>query len=221
MNNNISDSLKETYNDYISISRSFNRKPFRIRKDFDKFCEDENYKPTMVLTKWFTKHPEINRKLFFEATMYFLKGQDYVPITEFIKTKAVTNYAQYCKLLDSMDLTNKKTLSRCVDSFKFIREFCKDKGISPNEYIAHKEPNSNFSFLIHIKQHRVCKYSLFIYDKYFSTLRSLYRDQEIWTHYLGEGDFSPFFLLKRWENSVIYKKVATAALNKINKQPTK
>ena len=63
--------VKVVYNDHLAFTRGFHRKPFRIKKNFKGFTEDTRYRHYMQLALWFDKHPEINRKMYFEATLYF------------------------------------------------------------------------------------------------------------------------------------------------------
>lgn len=210
----VTDEIKRVYNDHLIVSRSFHRQPFRLKKNFDKFEEDNRFKYYAKLAKWFRIHPEINRTIYFEATLFFHKDEKVVPIKEYCKSKSLTNYVEYVKILSTLELDNPKSLQRCVDGFKYIKTYCEEVGINVTDYIQHKEtPNSHYVFLKHVKQARVSIYSLFPFMDFFDILKTLYRDSEVWLFYLE--DLSPNFYLKRYENSVKYKQLATQALTKV------
>ena len=154
-NGGVTEEIKQTYNDHLSVSRSFRRKPFRLRKKFDGFEEDPRFRPYRTLTRWFNKHPEINRKLFFEATLYFHQDEELVPITEYTKTKSITNYTQYCKILETLNLDNPKRLDRVVDSFKFVKNFLKENNLTKSDYIINDSESIYPQIFQHIKSRDV------------------------------------------------------------------
>jgi len=204
----ITEEIKQTYNDHLSVSRSFRRKPFRLRKKFDGFEEDPRFRSYRTLTRWFNKHPEINRKLFFEATLYFHQDEELVPITEYTKTKSITNYTQYCKILETLNLDNPKRLDRVVDSFKFVKNFLKENNLTKNDYIIN-DPESIYPQIFqHIKSRDVDIYFGFAFPNFFDELKKLYRSKEDWSFYLKNDNFSPNFLLKRYQESVKYRKLS-------------
>jgi len=210
--------VKQIYNDHLSISRSFRRKPFRIRKDFKNFKEkDTRYKYYAKLSNWFEKHPEINCRLYFEATLFFHKDEDIVHIKEYCKSKALSNYTQYVKIIKTLNLDNPKSLKMCVDGFNFISEFCEKENIHPREYLTHKPSDkSNYSFLKHIKNMEVNVYLLFSFNSFYSQLKEIYRDIELWNFYLE--DLSPTVMLNRYEGSEKFKSLSEQALQKIIKK---
>lgn len=202
----ITDELKTVYNEHLCVSRKFNRKPFRPRKDFSKFEEDDRFRHYYFLTRWFKKHSHINMTLFFEATLYFNRNQSHIPITEYIKSSAMTNYTQYCKIVDSLSLTNPKSIEFCVESFKFIRSYCKERGIDPKSYLEYREAEeAQPIYLTHVKGHKVCRYALFAFDGYYKKIERVYREPEMWGWYFGNGDLSPFVFLKRYEGCDKFK----------------
>jgi hypothetical protein len=217
---NVSTEVKELYNLHLHTSRTFRRKPFRARKKFEDFEEDPRYPHYLFLTKWFRKHSDINRQMFFEATLYFHKEEEFIHIKEYAtKSQALTNYVQYCKIIDGLDLDNPKSLRFCMESYKFIRKFCKEKGVKLSEYLEYREAGCQPHFWIHIKGHNICRYSLFPFPDYDTKLKRLYREQELWGMYLGSGDFSPFFFKQRYDASKKYKKLSKEIKLKVENTP--
>ncbi len=210
----VSNETKRVYNDYLASCRSFKRKPFKIRKDFNKFEKNDYYRKYVYLAKWFKLHPEINRQLYFEATLYFNSDLDIVPIADYCKPKALKNYFQYLKMLETLDLDNIKSLTICKEGFVFISKFCKEQGINVSEYITFREdPTFNYTFLKHIKNNNISVYQIFAFDDAYAILKTLYRDMELWNFYIGSN--TPLFYLQRYNNSVKYKQLAKQAILKI------
>jgi hypothetical protein len=206
--------VEALYNDHLSISRSFRHKPFRLRKDFSKFKEDKRYRHYVQLYKWFNIHPEIDKRLYFEATLFFHKDEEIVGIKEYCKTKALSNYTQYVKIVNSLDLDGDKQLDMCKKTFEFIVLYCESFGITIDEYITHKEhPDENYAFLYHIKEQKINVYALFSFFNFTKILKMVYRDKEMWEFYMG--DFTPEVLWQRYEKSTKFKSLSTLIKNKL------
>lgn len=212
----ISQELKDVYNEHLYATRTFNRQPFKAKKNFDKFKEHKDYRHYFSLSKFFKKHTDINQRLFFEATLYFHKDEKFISIKEYVKTTALKNYIQYCKLIDGLDLTNPKSIEFLKDSYKFIYNFCKEKDIQVKDYLSYQKEGQQPNFLIHLKGHKVCRYSLFSFPEYFNKLKLLYREPELWDMYMGSGDFNPNFYLKRYDASVKFKQLSKKFRNKLS-----
>lgn len=210
MKNNkvVSEDIKNLYNKHLHTTRTFRRKPFRARKKFEGFENDDNFRHYEFLVKWFKKHPDINIQLFFEASLYFNRNEEFIPIKFYAtKTQALTNYTQYCYVIDGLNLDNKKSLLFCLESFKYIQRFCIEKNIDPRNYLTYKEEGDCYpKFWLHVKGYHVCKYSLFVYEEYYNEMRNLYRESEAWGLFIGNLDFSPIFYKERYLKSNKFKK---------------
>jgi hypothetical protein len=216
--NNIEDEtpniVKVVYNDHLAFTRGFHRKPFRIKKNFKGFTEDSRYRHYMQLALWFDKHPEINRKMYFEATLYFNRGVGIIPISTYCHPKSLTYYTKYIKVINCLDLDDPKSLERCISGFKFIRNFCRENDIKVAEYANYLvRGNATYSSIMHVKRGDVCIYSLFAFHGFRDVLKSLYKDRDVWDFYIG--DTTPLFLTQRWLNSVKYQTLATKARTQI------
>ena len=209
--------IERIYNEHLATSRTFHNKPFKLRKNFDGFQDDERYKYYARLHNWFEKHPEINRKLYFESMLFFNRDIEIVNIKEYCKSRALTNYSQYLRIIKSLDLDNPKTLKMCADSFEFIYNFCFQHNISLSEYVTYKNSdNEYYVFLNHVKKADVLIYALFAFGNFASILKELYRDNEAWDFYIG--DFTPLFLTTRFNNSEKFKPLTKLLLEKYNKK---
>ena len=189
--------------------------PFRIKKNFKDFEKNEDYRRYDALSRFFMNKPEIDIDTFFEATSYFLSDVEFIPINEFTKSKALTNYVEYIKILDALDLDDRKSLEWCISTFKFINKFLKENNIKRREYLEFKSTNGAHDFWIHIKRNNVCKYALFMFPSFRKKLDELYLDSELWEFYLGKSEFSSTFLWQRWNKCAKFKTVSETLYNKL------
>ena len=207
--------IEKVYNAHMILNRKRKGQPFRVKKDFKDFENHKDYRHYLALANFFNKKPEIDVDTFFEATSYFLSDVDYIPIAEFAKSKALTNYVEYIKILDALDLDDKKNLEWCISTFKFINKFLKANNLKRREYLDFKSTSGSSDFLVHIKRNNVCKYALFVFPSFRNKLDELYRDSELWEFYLGKSEFSSTFLWQRWNKCVKFKTVSEALYNKL------
>lgn len=207
--------IEEVYNTHLILNRVRKGQPFRIKKNFDKIEQHKDYQHYKTLANFFESKPEIQVQLFFDATAYFLKDVDYIPIKEFATSKALTNYVEYLKVLETLDLDTQENLKWGLDSFKFINKFLKGNNISPSEYLDFKSTAGGEDFWVHIKRGEITKYVLFQFPDFRKKLNELYRDPELWEFYLGKYDFNPTFLWKRWDRCVKFKLLARKLYQKL------
>jgi hypothetical protein len=202
--------VKVVYNDHLAFTRGFHHKPFRIKKNFKGFAEDSRYRHYLQLAMWFDKHPEINRRLYFEAALYFNRDISIIPISNYCHPKGLTYYTKYVKVINCLNLDDPKSLKGCIEGFKFIRKFCRENGIKVSDYVNHfVRGNATYSCIIHVKRGDVCIYSLFAFHNFKDVLKSLYKDRDVWEFYIGDN--TPLFLSQRYLNSVKYQTLATKA----------
>ena len=216
-NDEIPDIVKEVYNDHLIATKVFHRKPFKRRKNFKGFKEDPKYIQYHKLAIWFDRHPNINRKLFFEAYLYYHPKMFAIPIKYYIQPRALTFYRRYRKMLESMNLDDSNMLNIAVDSFKFIRKFCHEKDINFDEYMSYKEDtNVTYSWLKHVKEGNVIIYVLFAKNGFIDVLKNLYKDVDVWDFYIGRE--TPYFYQKRWLSSSKFQTLARKAIKIVTKQ---
>lgn len=155
---------KYIYNCYLETSRKFNNKPFRYRKDFDGFEETPEYASVAKLSKFFSKFPHLNVKDFFEAP-YFVYGEDFFDLQFYNSQRAIKSYTIYQNSFIPNNPDHDQTLEKIKDSFIFIYKFCKEQGVNMSDYIKYKQEGSNcHSFLLHLKERKICLYPLFSYE---------------------------------------------------------
>ena len=95
---------KSIYNTYLRVSRTKQNKPFRYRKNFDKFDDDPSFVFVKKLSLFFTKFPHIKLNDFFEAPYnVYLDNSPYYDLKYYTTPKAVKVYGLYMKKRDAED----------------------------------------------------------------------------------------------------------------------
>lgn len=153
----MTDFQKRIYNSHLAISRKMRDKPFRIRKDFthmDQLTLDQ----LSSLERFFNSYPNINIDDYFSAP-YSIFEDEYFGFEYFLTTKAKKAYAQYMKKMEIDDPDSEGSLKRLAESLKFIKDFCKEKSLTLEEYPVYIE--SNLPCMIdHLKNHHINMYAL-------------------------------------------------------------
>lgn len=160
------------YNKFLAVSRSSLNKPFKLRKDFTDFEDNENYFYVRKLGLFFKKFDKIEIDEFFKAP-YMVYNKDQMYDIKFYTTqKALKIYTLYqTKKMDELpDSLNQ--LYFIKNSLNFILKFCKRENIQPRDYIDHKT-NDMYSFILHLKEHKISIYVLFGFERGESSLKSL------------------------------------------------
>ena len=159
--NVITSKEKDIYNKFLAISRSSVNKPFKLRKNFDNFEENENYLYIKKLNLFFNKFSHIEIDEFFKAPYVVYENiTDSLDLKFYTSRKALKLYTMYQtkKLNEPPDSLNQ--LFFIKKSLSFILNFCTLNNIPVDEYTSHTT-NSVYTFILHLKEHRISIYTLF------------------------------------------------------------
>ncbi len=197
---------KRVYNMWLSITRSCYGKPFKFRSNFDDFESNKNYAYLKKLSTLFSRTPHLMRKEYFEAP-YFIYGKTkYYDLKFYSSLKAISAFTKYLK----KDIND---LDHIVDSFKFIINFCLEKGIELNEYPFYKSVVYN-DCLKHIKDHYVSPLIAFIFPELYVIISNL--DDDVFSLYYGDMDFEK--LQTKYENSPELIELSISCKKKVSKK---
>lgn len=154
----MTDSQKRIYNSHLAISRKMRDKPFRIRKDFSDMDQSKlDYLAS--LERFFNSYNNIKIDDYFSAPYRIFEDTDYFDLEFFLTSKAKKAYSQYMKKIEMDDPDSESSLKRLVDSLKFVKNFCKEKGLTLEQYPVYIE--SNLPCMIdHLKNHHINMYCL-------------------------------------------------------------
>lgn len=178
----ISEFDKLVYNTFLRTYRTKNKLPVKLRKNFEKI-DDKTFVQIKKLSSFLKRFPHIKIEDFFTAPYLLYPDEKYFPIEYFTSLKATKAYTtfQQKKINDNPD--SDAQLQNIKESLVFINRFCTEKNINPSQYIYHKT-NNEFSFLLHLKEHKVNIYTLLGFVNFEKTLRT--RDPEVVKFIIGE-----------------------------------
>lgn len=177
---------KQIYNSFLKVSRSRNKLPFRFRKNFDSF-DATKMMQVKKLAIFFKKFPHIKIEEYFSAPYEIYPDEKYFDLNYFTSLKATKSYSLYNKKIVFSEPDSSEQLLSIKESLRFILNFCKEKNIDPINYINHKT-NNEYSFVVHLKEHKVNIYVLFGYINFEKAFKA--RDAEILKFILGEEFFN-------------------------------
>jgi hypothetical protein len=152
----ISDKQRYIYNTHLAVSRKSKNLPFRKRIDFDKLDEDK--KSSLIkLERMFSSYPEINMETFFESPYKHYNDVEYFDLKYYTTNKAKKDYTQHIQQLELLSPDNEESLKRVVSGLNFVKNFCKERGLTLSDYHSYSEKNIP-SVLEHLKKHHINYY---------------------------------------------------------------
>ena len=165
----LTNSQKQLYNQHLSTYKRRQNKPYTTRADFDTFVKDkpEDYQCLIRLDNFFTNHPAVNRKLFFDAPYKIYEDKDFFNLGYYNSQAAIKSYTLYLKQLSEQSPDSASQLEFITDSLKFIHQFCMDKKIYLRQYFEHSE-GQNLSWVANFANHNTSIYALIGFT-YFGT----------------------------------------------------
>jgi hypothetical protein len=208
----LSEKQKTIYNWFVRAQRINNNKPFRPRKNFDKF-DEEKYLPDLIkIEKIFEKSPHLFRKEYFDAP-YILHSKDkdrFLPLNYYSSIKGITACTSYFKLLQQQNPDEQLDFIR--DSLKFIVEFCLKHKIGFYDYINYKTIAQK-DCLKHLKQHYISWYVVLSFPGFLKLVQQMPNDE--FTLYFG-SDIDLNNLISRWSESIIARPYLEKKLKEMN-----
>ena len=177
---------KHIYNTFLRVSRSRNKQPFKLRKNFEK-VDNELYVGLKKVSSFLKRFPHIKIEDYFNAPYNLYPDEQYFPLEYFHSLKATRAYTLAMKQQENLDPDSAEQLTNIKESLVFIKRFCNEKSISPVDYINHKT-NNEYSFVLHLKEHKVNIYSLLGYLGFEKNIKQ--RDAEIIKFIIGEDFFN-------------------------------
>lgn len=208
--NDISRELKHIYDIFLKVRAEVENRPYRTRKNFS------NFKDMCFLEKlgrFFSSYPYINKEHYFRAPYKVWNDVTFYNLEFYTKRKALKCYVEYKKYLLTLSPDDNFHLKGVINSFSFIKNFCKQKNIPPNKYLEHKE--GIFSFLTHLKEDKISIYSLFVWDE-FRNIFKLGVDSELKNMLYGNMYLDYDILYRKYINSKKCRQLTKKCLQKIN-----
>lgn len=158
MSEELTESQKRIYNTHLSVSRGLQGKPFKYRKNFEKL-EERTAQLLKKLDTFFKTYDHIDQRDFFTAPYKIYPDSSYYDLEYFSTRKAIKAYSQYIKTLELLDPDNSESLIRLKDGLVFVYNFCKEKGLTMDQYELYIEETLP-CYIEHLKMHKINYYTL-------------------------------------------------------------
>lgn len=111
------------------------------------------------LDKFFSSCPKVDWNSYFAAPYHVFPEDTKYNLEYYTTQKAKKTYATYMQALEIEDPDNPDSLLRVQQGFKFVYQFCKDKGLTFETYPLYVE-DSLPCFVDHLKNHQISFYTL-------------------------------------------------------------
>ena len=111
------------------------------------------------LERFFNSYQNIKIDDYFSAPYVIFEDDDYFDLEFFLTSKSKKAYSQYMKKIEMDDPDSESSLKRLVDSLKFVKNFCKEKGLTLENYPLYIEHNLP-CMIDHLKNHHINMYAL-------------------------------------------------------------
>jgi hypothetical protein len=171
---NVTAHEQHIYNTHLKVQRTRRNQPFKYRKDFSNI-EPQTQRYLQKISQFLKKHSHINLNEFIVAPFKIYPDEEFFNLEYYTTLKATKAYTSYQQKLLTMSPDSQEQLENTQKALKYILQFCIDNDIPVTEYINHKT-NNIYSFLLHLKEHRVNVYCLFGFNSFDKNIKSVDSD---------------------------------------------
>jgi hypothetical protein len=158
------------YNTYLKYSRGKLGMPYRVRKHWEGFETSTAFPKVNKLKNFFSRNQNVSIEDFFNAPYTIYPGESGFDLDFYASQKAIKIYSLFLKKqMHQLSPDDDFHLKHISKGLKFILEFCRERGIEIDDYIAYKDGVQS-SFIVHIKERKISLYNLFgfnQFEKYF------------------------------------------------------
>ena len=166
---------KHIYNTFLGTSRTRQNLPYKNRKDFAAFEDDEKYVYVKKLSALFNNYKHIDIDDFFSAPYEVYPDDSSFDLRFYTTQKAIKTYTLYKQKQENADPDSSEQTKRTLDSIYFIYRFCIYNNLRLDQYLKHKTGAVN-DFMIHLKEGKINLYSLFNLKEFDSIVQSCEAD---------------------------------------------
>jgi len=205
-------SEKIIYNTFLKISRTKSGLPFRFRKQWDNFETSEAYPYVLKLKNFFSRNHSVDLAEFFIAPYTIYPGESGFDLKFYSSQNAIKVYTLAMKQKLLLPPDDKFHLNSIAKGLAFIKQFCKDKAITVQEYPLFKD-GVQHAFITHLKDRKISLYNLFAFENFDKCLQQ--NDPDLLRFTLGDiYDNIPVFRTKYFSSKTA-KYLAMQGLKKI------
>lgn len=172
----LSENKKKIYNLYLKAYRQNNDKPFRTKKNFSDIQKNDSLIANLTkIESIFLKYPAFFSQNYFDAPYKIYNDEKkYYPLSFYSSQKGINSCISYLNWLRDSDPETQ--FEHFKNSFKFVANFCVEKGINLEDYVNYCSVSQN-DCLLHLKQHKISWYLVFNIPGFYPLLYNLPKDE--------------------------------------------
>lgn len=166
----MTDLEKNIYNVYLKTIRTSQNKPYKLRKDFSNFEDNQNYPKIKKISNLFKSCPHISMDDYFIAPykIYEIDEESVYTLDFYASMKALGCYKRYMVLKELSNPDEEHQLDFIKRSFQFILKYCVENKITFDQYLSYKKGLS-YEWMKHYAEKKISLLCLlefdFIYDR--------------------------------------------------------
>jgi hypothetical protein len=161
----LTDFDKHIYNSYLAAIAKAADRPFRVRKNFDKF-EDEKYTAVKKISEFLNK-TGIDPQDFFSAPFYAYNDEEYKTLDWYTTPDAVTAFTRF-KRHQEITSNEDDLIKYTKKGLLFIVKYCLENnlcGPEPLKQYGELKTESDIPLcLLHLKEHKINFYCIHALD---------------------------------------------------------
>ena len=197
--------------------RTSQNKPYRFRKNFEKFEENPNYNNIRKVANLFKSCPHILLEDYFIAPykVYQLDDETSTYTLDFYGSmRALGCYKQYMTIKELDDPDEEHQIEFIKTSFQFILKYCLDNKITFKQYITHKR-GFTYVWMTHYAEKKISLLCLLDNDNIYDIIMGM--EAEHRTLLLGDLSERFYSIKSKYLKSNRAKIVVNKSIKIVNK----
>jgi len=169
---------KNLYNTFLKTTREAQGKPWKARRNFEDFEDNDQYVYLKKVVNFFNKFSQVDPVDYFDAPYKVYDETDtYYDLKFYSSQKAIKAYSIYKKELENELPDSPQQIKFMTDSLRFMAQYCHKNKINIKDYITHTE-NNVLTFAKHYKNRQVSIYALLEFPDIEQVIYKLPQDEQ-------------------------------------------
>lgn len=152
---------KQVYNTFLMVKRTEQDKPFRFRKNWDKFEDGPDYPYVKKLHMFFKKFAQIKMESFFRAPYKVYEDSfETFDLKFYLTPRATKLYGIYMEKLSAESPDTEYQIKFIKESLHYMFKYCRDNNLTFESYKEH-ETGDVKTILLHIRDKHISPYVVY------------------------------------------------------------
>lgn len=207
---------KNIYNTYLKTIRSSQNKPYKFRKNFQDFENNENYTRIKKIANLLVKCPHILLDDYFVAPykIYEIDEDSVYTLDFYASMKALGCYKKYMLQKELSDPDEEHQIEFIKRSFQFILKYCSENQITFDEYL-HYKTGFTHEWMKHYAEKKISLLCLLEFDFIYDIIMGI--EEEHRKILLGDLDNRFYTIKGKYLKSVKAKKIVKKGIEILRK----